>query len=70
MKTLPEPELQTTQDTEPTKTEYNTVQPLDMFSDEPKVKFMDTIPKTVNFDPETKNFKRSLLESVRGEIVK
>ena len=41
-----------------------------MFSDEPKLKFMDTIPKTVNFDPETKNFKRSLLESVRGEIVK
>ena len=41
-----------------------------MFSDEPKVKFMDTMPKTVNFDPETIGHKRSLLESVRTEIVK
>ena len=70
IKTLQEPELQTTQDTEPTKTEYNTVQPLDMFSDEPKVKFMDPMPKTVNFDPENIGNKKSILESVRGEIMK
>ena len=70
MKTLPEPELQTTQDTEPTKTEYNTVQPLDMFSDEPKVKLMDQMPKTANFDNQTTGHKTSLRETVLGENAK
>ena len=41
-----------------------------MFSDEPKVKLMDPLPKTVNFDNETIGHKKSVLEEVRDEPVK
>ena len=41
-----------------------------MFSDEPKVKLMDQMPKTANFDNQTTGHKTSLRETVLGENAK
>ena len=70
MQNFVEPELQSTQETERRKIGYNTTKAFDAVTDEPKVILMKTHGKFNRVETENEVNKKSLLASVRGEIVK
>ena len=70
MQNFVEPEPQSTQETERKKIEFNATKAFDAITDEPKVILMKTAEKFNRVETENEVDKKSLLASVRGEIVK
>ena len=70
MQNFVDPELQSTQETEQKKIEYNTTRTFDAVTDEPKIILMKTKGKISRVGSENEVNKKSLLATVRGEIVK
>ena len=53
-----EPEVQSTQETEPTRKEYNIPKAFDALSDEPKVIIMESQPRTQKAEVENEFSKK------------
>ena len=70
MQNFVEPEPQSTQETERKTIEFNATKAFDAITDEPKVILMKTAEKFNRVETENEVDKKSLLASVRGEIVK